>query len=89
MAAPPAVQPAGPLAGKTVVLTGTLDSMSRDEAAAALEALGVKVSGSVSRKTAFLVAGVDAGSKLQKAEALGSETLNEAQFRELIMNSRS
>ena len=61
----------GPLSGKTVVLTGTLASMSRDEASTKLEALGAKVSGSVSKKTAFVVAGQDAGSKLARASALG------------------
>jgi DNA ligase (NAD+) len=75
----------GPLAGKTVVITGTLTSMSREEATAALERLGAKVSGSVSRKTRYLVAGADAGSKLQKARELGVETLDEEAFLALIM----
>lgn len=67
----------GPLAGRTVVLTGTLKSMTRDEAKARLEALGAKTSGSVSAKTSFVVAGGEAGSKLTKAEALGVPVLDE------------
>ncbi len=86
---PPTVEPAGPLAGKTVVLTGTLQSMTREEATAALEGLGAKVSGTVSKKTSWLVAGADAGSKLEKARQLGIETLDEAQFRALIMSEGS
>ena len=74
-----------PLSGQTFVITGTLDSMSRDEAAARIVALGGKVSGSVSKKTRYVVAGADAGSKLEKARALGVETLDEAAFLGLIM----
>jgi DNA ligase (NAD+) len=70
----------GPLAGKTVVLTGGLDSMSRDEAGDRLEALGAKVSGSVSKKTSFVVAGEAAGSKLAKAQELGVEIWDEAKL---------
>jgi DNA ligase (NAD+) len=70
-------QVAGPLDGQTVVLTGTLAQMTRDEAKARLEALGAKVSGSVSRKTAFVVAGTEAGSKLTKAGELGVEVWDE------------
>ncbi len=74
----------GPLAGKTVVLTGALDAMGRDEAKEKLEALGAKVSGSVSKKTAFVVAGTEAGSKLDKANELGVEVLDEAAFLVLL-----
>lgn len=65
------------LAGQTWVLTGTLDSMTRDEAKARLQALGAKVSGSVSKKTACVVAGPGAGSKLTRAEELGVEIIDE------------
>jgi DNA ligase (NAD+) len=75
----PSDQP-GPLAGKTYVLTGTLTAMSREEAAAALERLGAKVSGSVSKKTTCVVFGAEAGSKLEKAEKLGVDRMDEAQF---------
>jgi DNA ligase (NAD+) len=82
----PTAAPAGKLAGKTVVLTGTLKSMSRDDASAALERLGARVSGSVSKKTSFVVVGEEAGSKLDKAQKLGIETLDEDAFRALIMD---
>ena len=71
---------AGPLDGKTVVLTGGLSSMSRDEAGAKLEALGAKIAGSVSKKTSLVVAGEAAGSKLAKAEELGIEIWDEAKL---------
>jgi DNA ligase (NAD+) len=67
----------GALAGKTFVLTGTLPTMARDEAGALIEAAGGKVSGSVSKKTSYVVAGADAGSKLAKAESLGITVLDE------------
>lgn len=70
----------GPLAGKTVVLTGGLSAMSRDQAGDRLEALGAKVSGSVSKKTSFVVAGEAAGSKLAKAQELGIEIWDEAKL---------
>jgi DNA ligase (NAD+) len=74
----------GPLAGKTVVLTGGLESMSRDEAGDRLEALGAKVSGSVSKKTSLVVAGEAAGSKLAKAQELGVEIWDEAALRAFL-----
>jgi DNA ligase (NAD+) len=84
-AAAPAEQVAGPLAGKTFVLTGTLASMTREEATAAIETRGGKVSGSVSRKTSYLVAGDEAGSKLEKAQSLAVPVLTEEEFRRLII----
>ena len=71
---------AGPLDGQTVVLTGTLEAMTRDQAKERLEALGAKAAGSVSKKTSFVVAGESAGSKLAKAEELGIEVWDEARL---------
>jgi len=73
-----------PLAGKTVVFTGTLEKMSRGEAKARAEALGAKVAGSVSKKTDFVVAGADAGSKAKKAAELGLTILSEADWLAMI-----
>ncbi len=70
----------GPLSGKTFVLTGTLATMTREEATAKIERLGARVAGSVSKKTSYLVFGADAGSKLEKAEKLGVERMNEQEF---------
>ena len=75
---------AGALAGKTFVLTGTLPSWTRDEAKDRLEAAGAKVSGSVSKKTDYVVAGDEAGSKLDKARELGVTVLDEAGLRRLL-----
>lgn len=72
------------LAGLTFVLTGTLEHFTRDEAGAQLKAMGAKVSGSVSKKTSFVVAGEAAGSKLTKAESLGVPVLNEAALQQIL-----
>jgi DNA ligase (NAD+) len=76
--------PAGPFAGKTFVLTGTLPTLTREEATARIESLGGKVSGSVSKKTDFVVAGEDAGSKLDKAQKLGVKIISEAEFLKMV-----
>jgi len=73
-------RPEGPFAGKTFVLTGTLPSLTREEATAKIEAAGGKVTGSVSKKTDFVLAGAEAGSKLTKAQELGVKILDEAEF---------
>jgi DNA ligase (NAD+) len=80
---------AGALAGKTFVLTGTLPTLGRDDAGALIEAAGGKVSGSVSKKTSYVVAGEDAGSKLAKAQELGVAILDEAALLELLAASSS
>ena len=81
---PPQRSAEGPLAGKTVVLTGALTAMSRDQAGDRLESLGAKVAGSVSKKTSFVVAGEAAGSKLEKARELGIEVWDEARLLEFL-----
>jgi DNA ligase (NAD+) len=73
-----------PFAGKTCVLTGTLEKMSRNEAAEKIRACGGNVSSSVSRKTDYVIAGPGAGSKLEDARALGVQVIDEKEFRALI-----
>ena len=77
-------KPEGKLAGKTFVLTGTLSSLTRDEASALVTDAGGKVSSAISKKTDYLIAGDDAGSKLAKAQALGVAILDEAGLRDLL-----
>ena len=76
----PVIATDSPLAGKTVVITGTLPTMSRDEAAAHIARLGGKTASAVSKKTDYLLAGDKAGSKLEKAQALGVAIIDEAQL---------
>lgn len=80
----PEARRSGALSGKTFVLTGTLSAMSRDEAKAAIKARGGSVSGSVSKKTDYVVAGSEAGSKYEDAEKLGVSILTEEQFQKLL-----
>ena len=77
-------QPEQIFAGKTFVLTGTLDGMTRDEATALIEQRGGRVSSSVSKKTSFVLAGRDPGSKLEKARDLGVQILDEQAFRAML-----
>ena len=84
IAAPEAVAAESPVSGKTVVFTGTLETMTRAEAKARAETLGAKVAGSVSKKTDYVVVGGDAGSKASKAEELGVAILSEQDWRDLV-----
>ena len=84
----PAAPAEGPLTGHTVVITGGLEAFSRDDAKRAVVAVGGKVTGSVSRSTSFVVAGVDPGSKLQKAESLKVPVVDEAAFLEILDGRR-
>jgi DNA ligase (NAD+) len=77
---PRAVVAGGPLSGQTVVITGTLPTLSRTKATATIEAAGGRVTGSVSKSTSFLLAGEEAGSKLDKARTLGVEVIDEAEL---------
>jgi DNA ligase (NAD+) len=85
----PAAAAASAARGKTFVLTGALPALTRDEATALIEAAGGKVSGSVSKKTDYVVAGVEAGSKLAKAQELGVRILDEQGLRELLKNEEN
>jgi DNA ligase (NAD+) len=84
---PRAVVAGGPLSGKTVVITGTLPTLSRTKATAMIEAAGGRVTGSVSKSTSFLVAGEEAGSKLEKAKSLGVDVIDEAGLLRRISSS--
>jgi DNA ligase (NAD+) len=78
----------GPFSGKTFVLTGTLPTLSREQATAKIESLGGKVSGSVSKKTDFVLAGDEAGSKLEKAQKLGVKIIDEVDFNRMCGGAR-
>jgi len=85
----PAARAPRPLAGKTFVITGTLPTLGRDEAKDKLEEAGAKVAGSVSKKTDYVVAGAEAGSKLDKARELGVTVIDEAQMLEILAQGLS
>ena len=84
------VRPPGPrpLAGKTIVLTGGLETMSREEATALAEGAGARVASSVSKKTDFVVAGESPGTKYERAVSLGVEIIDEAEFRKRVGGSK-
>jgi len=86
--APAPGKQAGPFTGKIFVLTGTLPSMTRDEARERIESRGGKVAGSVSKKTDYAVAGAEAGSKLAKARELGVSIIDEAELLKLLGESK-
>jgi len=77
-----------PLAGLEFVLTGKLESLARSEAEARIKALGGKAGSDVTKKTSYVVAGADPGSKLAKAEKLGTKTINEAEFLDLLHKAK-
>jgi DNA ligase (NAD+) len=81
--------PSGVFAGQTIVLTGTLPTLTREEATEMIVAAGGKVSGSVSKKTSYVVAGEEAGTKLAKAEQLGVDIIDEAALLQKIRNGPS
>ena len=85
---PEEIQQQSPITGKTVVVTGTLPTLDRREAEALIERLGGKAAGSVSKKTSYVLAGENAGSKLTKARELGIPVLNEEEFFQLIGEQR-
>ena len=84
---PASAAAAGALAGQTFVITGTLAGMTREQVQEALVARGAKVSASVSKKTSYLIAGSDAGSKLAKANELGVPVLDEQELMDLLKDS--
>lgn len=84
-----AAPPQGPFTGKTFVLTGTLPTLKREEAGAKIEALGGKVSGSVSKKTDYVLAGDDAGSKLEKAQKLNVKIIDEVEFLQMVQSGET
>jgi len=84
----PPAESGSALAGKVFVLTGTLPALTREEAASKIEAAGGKVSGSVSKKTNYVLAGAEAGSKLEKAQSLGVPVIDEAEFLRMLGEAR-